>query len=166
MATILREDAPWLEVVHCFNHRVELVIKDAFDHSEFSKIDVMLLMLHYLYKKSSKRLRELRIFSEAMKHAVPKPAKANGTRWIDHKYKAMETILAHYGVFMAHLESLATTDSQALKRAELEGFEKKWQNASYPIHISIYLDVLSPILRLSLAFQQEKHDLVKAVRRI
>ena len=32
--------------------------------------------------------------------------------------------------------------------------------------MGIYLDVLSPIRRLSLAFQQENHDPVKAVRRI
>lgn len=166
LGAILKKTAPWLEVIHCFNHRVELAIKDAFDHTEFGKIDEMLLKLHYLYKKSPKRLRELQIFSEAMDRAVPRPSKANGTRWIDHKFKAMETILENYGVFMAHIESLSHTDSQVLKRAELEGFAKKWQHASYPVHMAIYLDVLSPIRRLSLAFQQEKHDPVKAVRRI
>ena len=38
--------------------------------------------------------------------------------------------------------------------------------ASYVIHAAIYLDVLSPIKRLSLAMQQERHDPVKRVRRI
>ena len=32
--------------------------------------------------------------------------------------------------------------------------------------MAIYLDVLSPLRPLSLGFQQELHDLVKAVRRI
>ena len=30
LAVLLRENAPWLTVVHCFNHRFELAIKDAF----------------------------------------------------------------------------------------------------------------------------------------
>lgn len=97
---------------------------------------------------------------------MPKPTKVNGTRWIEHKYKAMEIFLQNYGAFMSHLESLAQTDSQALKGAELEGFAAKWKHASYVVHIAIYLNVLSPIKRLSLAFQEELHDPVKAVRRI
>ena len=86
LGTLLKETAPWLEVIYSFNHRVELAIKDAFGHTKFGKIDEMLLKLHYLYKKSPKRLRELKIFSEAMNCAVPKPSKANSTRWIDHKF--------------------------------------------------------------------------------
>ena len=77
-------------------------MKDAFQDSAFAKIDEMLLKLHYLYKKSPKRLRELKIFSEAMEHVVPKPNKACATRWIKHKYRAMENILTNYGVFMAN----------------------------------------------------------------
>ena len=44
----------------------------------------------YLYQKSPKRLSELRELSEAYDKTVPKPSKATGTRWIDHKYRAME----------------------------------------------------------------------------
>ena len=43
---------------------------------------------------------------------------------------------------------------------------KKWANAKYPIHLAIYLDVLTPLKVLSLGFQKEKHDPVSAVRRI
>ena len=66
---------------------------------------------------------------------------------------------------MTHLESLAVTDLQGLK-AEIEGFAKPWKQASYVIHAAIYLDVLSPIKRLSIAMQQEKHDPVKTVCRV
>ena len=59
------------------------------------------------------------------KRSIPKPYKSNGIRWIAHKLKAMETVLQNYGVFMQHLESLAQTDSQALKRAELIRWAKK-----------------------------------------
>ena len=48
----------------------------------------------------------------------------------------MEIALCNYGVFMQHLESLAQTDPQSLKRAELEGYSKKWMNAKYPIHLA------------------------------
>lgn len=68
--------------------------------------------------------------------------KSSGTRWIAHKVRSMEIILANYGVLIIHLESLAQTDSQALKRAELVGFAKKWVQAKYPNHLALYLDIL------------------------
>ena len=67
---------------------------------------------------------------------------------------------------MAHCESLSQTDSQAMKRAEIQGSVKKWTHASYPVYMSVYLDVLAPIRRISLAMQQEIHDPVKVIRRI
>ena len=67
---------------------------------------------------------------------------------------------------MRHIESLSQTDSQASKRAELKGYYQRWTNASVPIHMAIYLDVLSLLRRLSLVFQQDEHDPVKVVRRI
>ena len=54
---LVRNEAPWVEVVHGFNHRLELAIKDAFIKSTFySNIDKMLSKLYWLYQKSPKRL--------------------------------------------------------------------------------------------------------------
>ena len=55
----------------------------------------------------------------------------------------MEIVLNDYGVYIKHLESLAHTDSQALKRGEIVGEAKKWKNAKCPIYLAIYLDVYS-----------------------
>ena len=43
---------------------------------------------------------------------------------------------------------------------------KKWKNASFPIHTAIFLDLLSLIRRLSITFQPEEYNLVKAVQQI
>ena len=43
VATLLKESLPWFEIVHCFNHRLELALKDAFqDIRSFQMIDEML----------------------------------------------------------------------------------------------------------------------------
>ena len=78
----------------------------------------------------------------------------------------MQIVLENYSVFLTHVEYLSQTDSQAQKRSELKGYHQRWTDASIPVHMAIYLDVLSPLRPLSLGFQQELHDLVKAVRRI
>ena len=107
--------------IHCFNHRFELAIKDAFKATFFEDIHTLLNKLYYIYRKSPKQIRELREFSEVYEKSVPKPAKANGTHWISHKFTGMNIFLKNYGIFITHLESLANTDSEALKRREIEG---------------------------------------------
>ena len=162
----LCESSPCLNVVHCFNHLFELAIKDAFKATFFEDIDTLLNKLYYLYRKSPKRLRKLCEFSEVYEKSVPKPAKANGTRWISHKFTSMNIFLKNYGIFITHLESLANTDSQALKRHEIEGYTKKWQNAKFPLHIAMYLDVLTQLKVLSASLQQEKRDPVYMLKNV
>ena len=50
----------------------------------------------------------------------------------------MEIILANYDIFLAHVESLSQTDSQALKRAEIEGLAKNWLPGKYPMHLAVF----------------------------
>ena len=109
----IREHASWLTIVHCFNHQFELAVKDAFKGTFFEEIDTMLLKLYFLYQKSAKRTRELDTFREIYDKVITKPCKSSGTRWIAHKVNAMEIVLQNCGIFMAHLESLSQTDSQA-----------------------------------------------------
>ena len=71
LGVLLKELSPWLMVVHCFNHRLELAIKDAFKHTAFNNIDEMLAVLYKLYKTSAKRQRELQRFGEAWQRPVP-----------------------------------------------------------------------------------------------
>ena len=104
LGALIRKINPWLIVVHCFSHRFELAVKDTFKNTFFTEIETMLnVKIFYLYKKSSKRLRELREFGEIFEKSIPKPAKSGGTRWIAHKVRAMAIILNNYGVFIARV---------------------------------------------------------------
>ena len=163
---IVKDSAPWLQLVHCFNHLIKLALKDTFDTLPFGDIDNMLMKLYYLYEKSPKRYRGLKELSEAYANRIQNPSKVHGTRWIGHKYSAMKKILENYGGYMVHLESLSHTDSEALKRSEILGTIKTWRHAMYPVYMAVYLDILSPIHRISLAMQQEIHDHLKVIKQI
>ena len=87
LGKLVRDEAPWIEIVHFFNHRLELAIKEAFTTGKFyHNIDEMLTKLYYLYQKSPKRLQQLRELNDAYEKSIPKPAKAYGTRWVDFKF--------------------------------------------------------------------------------
>ena len=89
-----------------------------------------------------------------------------GTKWTDDKLRAMRIGLEHYGPLTSHIESLSQTDSLPKRRAQLIGFITRWKNAWLPLSMSVYLDVLPPMRRLSLSFQKDLHDPVKAVHRV
>ena len=57
---IRNELSPWVTLIHCFNHRLELAIKDAFKGTFFSGIDTMLLKLYYLYQKKPKKIKRVK----------------------------------------------------------------------------------------------------------
>ena len=88
----------------------------------------MLRKSYYLYKNSPRRLHELKEFGRIFEKTVQKPSKS----------MEMEIILANDGIFMAHIESLSQTVSQALKRAEIETLAKKWLQGKYPMHLAVF----------------------------
>ena len=152
-------------LVHCFNHCLELAIKDVFSETFFDEIDVMLRRIYYFYKNNPKRPRELKELGRIFEKTVQNPSKSTKTPWIAHKVRAMEIILASHWIFMAHICSLSQTDSQALKRAEIEGLAKKWLQGKY-MHLAMFLDILTPIKTLSLTTQKKVHDPVNTIKRI
>ena len=78
----------------------------------------------------------------------------------------MENVVENNGPYMTHLEQLSHTDSQLRKREEIKGFVNKSKNTGYLMHIAIFIDILSPMRRLSLSLQRDKHDPVKVSRRL
>ena len=131
------------------------------------------LRIYYLYEKSPKKLRELKVIHELMKETFEfddggvKPVRACGTRWVDHKSKAMKRILEKYGVFIAHLENVASEKSYSKKeRARISGYVKEWKSSKVLVNLCFYIDILEPIRKLSLTFQGDKVDTVKAAQAI
>ncbi|XP_046841812.1 zinc finger protein 862-like [Xenia sp. Carnegie-2017] len=161
----LKEVAPWLTVVHCFNHRLEFAAADAFNATFFAQVDGIMRQLFSLYQKSPKKLRELKKLAEVYGETVYKPIKASGTRWIDHKVRATKVFLENYGMYMQHLEQAATTSPDAQKQ-KINGFLAKWKDARFPMYASIFVDIIGPLRVLSLGLQTDDNDPVKALRRI
>ena len=81
----------------------------------------MLAKLYWLYQK---RLTELKELSEVFEKSIPKPTKADVTRWINFKYQAMEKVLSKYDPYMTHLEQLAHTNLQPKKMQRNQGLCK------------------------------------------
>ena len=134
----------------------------------------MLLNIYLLYYRAPKKLRQLKEFADLYSEALERsssgkirPKNAKGTRWIGHKWNAMRNILANYGVYMGHLEKMTEDKSYPSKdRAKFKGYLKKWKHAKTPLYLALFIELLSPVRILALAFQSEEVDIVNTSAKI
>ena len=161
VALLRNDEMPWLIGMHCLNHRLELAAKNAFEDTYLNEITDMLLSTYYVYEKSPKRLRELRALGEIMEEVVTKPGKAHGTRWVQHKSRALASLLRSYPVIVAHFESMASESTA--DGARFRGYLKVLTSFKFVLHMLLFFVLLQPLAALSCNLQGESVDLMFAM---
>lgn len=126
VATKLKRDCPWLLVVWCLAHRLELAVKDTFKKTYMDTVIENLTAVYYFYKGTSKRNREAKELADILDEQFLKPIKANGTRWVEHKLLAITKIITNYSVIISHMMSYAEDQTnRAEDRAKTKGIFRK-----------------------------------------
>ena len=106
----MKEDREWLIVVHCSNHWLELSMEDAFElDSEFKSVDQILLEMFTLTGNSGKVKKLLKAVAVGLDVTYVSFIKAHGTRFQNHKYRAMKAFIINYlsvsSLFENYIES-------------------------------------------------------------
>ena len=79
----MKQIIPWLLVVHCLAHRVELSIKDSIKSDPYyEKMITLLLGIYYLYRKSAPLKNELKEACNVLDRKFMMPSRAGGTRFV------------------------------------------------------------------------------------
>ena len=155
---------PWLIAIHCLNHRLELAAKDTFKNTYMSEVTDLLKDLYLVYQKSPKRLRELRALAEALEADIRKLEKAFGTRWSQHRSKAIETLMHGYETIVAHLEAQAASSYGSKADAgRFKNYLKKLTSFKFVLHLLFYHILLQPLSTLSCHLQGESVNLLFAI---
>jgi len=164
---------PWIHWSWCFAHRLELASKNGFVSSLFKEIEEMLLRLYYLYEKSPKKVRELKCIAEDLKEVFDfkgngcLPVRAQGSRWLNHKRKALQRIIDKFGAYLSHLSALCEDASlKSQDRARLKGYLLKWSHAKFLLGSAMFVEVLKGPAILSLCLQKSDCDIVDGLKQI
>ena len=104
--------------------------------------------------------------SSAYQKSIPKPIKANGIKWLELKYAATKTALENFRAYITHQDELKQTDSKSENQAQIKGWLIQWKEFNLLIHMSILLDVVGQVRRLTFALQTKNHGPGKQVCRI
>ena len=168
LAAKLREDSiTWLKAIHCFNHRLELAVKDSLTKTFLNEIIEMLQNLYQVYQKSPKRLRDLRELAFILDEEVHKPDKCNGTRWLQHKARACKTLIDSYPVIILHLEQLGNEHGLTnTDKSRFKGYHRKMTSLKFVIYLLFFSKLLKPLSELSVSLQGGIPDLVFAKAKV
>ena len=133
MRGTMQRALPWLFWAWCYAHRLELACHDSLSSNLFKDIQEMLLRLYYLYEKSTKKSRELVDIVDDLKETFDfskggdLPVRAQGSRWITHKRRALQQVVDRFGAYLNHLSTLAQDKStKSDDKARLVGYIHKW----------------------------------------
>ena len=110
------------------------------------------------YQRSPKRLRELKTVGKTLGVSVVKPAKSEGTRWIDHKRKALTAMDRNYAAIITHLEDIASGEREDIKAddvAKVKRYLKVMKAHKFVMYAAMYQDIVKQLAILSKCFQSD-----------
>ena len=174
MKAEIQSTFPWLYWSWCYSNQLELVCRDALTSSLYEEINDLLVHLYSLCNKSPQRMHQLASVMEDLKEVFhfsdagnPMPMHNQGTRWINHKRRALQRIVDRFGVYCTHLYSM-TNDStlEAADQVKLKSFYQRWTQGKILIGCALYIDVLKAPSQLSLPLQENEIDVISGIKHI
>ena len=166
--TLLKQDFEWVSFIWYFSNRLELSLKDSLKYFIKPRGEA-LFSFFYLYKKSSKKLRELKLLASVLKEMYVfennsiRPEKASGTRWIDYKMRAMGKLNDKFGVYAAHLGNGIADTMKQCDRATFQGKYNKLTEVNVLLCSAFLSEFLLPAKSLRLATQKKSTDIITTV---
>ena len=140
---LVKEERPWIDVVWCSAHHLEMAIKDALKNTFFYTIKERMLRLYYIYRKAPKNCRELEDLIAELSECLDtsefptiggsRPIHACGTRFITQtNVAALNQIIDRFGAYLSHITAL-TEDSSSFPddKQKLKGYVTKWRESNW-----------------------------------
>lgn len=104
--------------------------------------------------------------ADILEENVVKPARADGTRWVDHRKRALGALAKNYPTVVAHLNEVSSQQRPDIRKedaAKAKGWLKKLQSFKFVWHTALYTDMLTELSSLSLLFQRDNVNLPDVV---
>ena len=92
-----------------------------------------------------------------------KPVKSTGTRWIDHRIRAMQRLVDKYELYCQHLQHANPETKKTTDRATLQGKFDKLIDAKVLLRSCFFVDTLSSAKQFSLTTQMADIDIISIV---
>ena len=79
----------------------------------------------------------------------------------------MRNVFDNFGAYLQHLNAMSQDESyKSNDRSKFSGYLRKWKQAKTPLYLALFIELLSPLRVLSLAFHDEEVDIVNTAANI
>nr|XP_054771798.1 zinc finger protein 862-like [Lytechinus pictus] len=104
--------------------------------------------------------------ADILNEQILRPTRADGTRWVEHRRRALKALDRNYVAVTAHLVELGSEQRADVKKedaAKARGMLKKMSTQTFIYHMALYMDILEELSQVSLVFQREDISLAEVV---
>ena len=147
----------WLLVIHCSNHRLDLTMKDAFEADDcFADVDQILLDMYLITKNSGKVKRLLKAVALSMDVICMTFVKSQGTRFQNHKYRAIKSFIVNYLPASLLFENYVEAGNDLAKGATLakiRGWLSVFRQYKFLASLNFYFKTLHETAHLAYLMQ-------------
>ena len=157
---IKADGRPWLLVIHCANHRLELAITDAYKmEPNFKDMDIFSLQVYQLFKNSDKLKHFLHTIALNLNVTAVSFVMSHGTRFQNHKYRAIKALIISLVPFYLLCENALAGGREVCRLvttlATLRGFFEKLQSYKYLAGMHFYHKAICITVHLSFTMQKQ-----------
>lgn len=157
--TVMKQESrPWLVIVHCANHRLELAVADAFRASDaFKNLEEMFIKIYYLFRNSGKNKRIIKRIAEQLGVTWVSFKKTHGTRFQAHQYRGLKAMIVNFLSLLLFAENMIEGPKMCTPdvKAMLKGYHNLWISYGYLASLELYRKVLKLTSHVSLTFQNK-----------
>ena len=146
----------WLLVIHCGAHRLELALADAFKTDDsFQAVDDMSLSLFLHFRNSGKQKRLIKLIAYTLGVAFVTFPKSAGTRFQNHKYRAVKALIINFLPLINFIESVISGNPSCKAEvvSKLKGYKNKMLKYKFLASLHLYRQVLQATAHLSYVMQ-------------
>ena len=102
---VLQAKFPWLVVIHCINHNLELAIGDLRKNDpDYLNFDETLKDIYSMFHFSIKKWREIEKLANELEQEFVRFSALQTIRWLASQFRAVEKEYRNYAVLCAYLE--------------------------------------------------------------
>jgi hypothetical protein len=161
-----QREFPWVIVIHCINHALELAISDLKKADEhFCLFNDTLKDVFLLFHCSTKKRRELFQLADTLDQSISRLGGIQGIRWLASQFRAVDQMYENYEMVVTYMEQLAL-DRTEERATEYEGILNNLKSLTFVRFLVFMKDFLPPLKRVSESFQGSKKLLARTVSSI
>ena len=154
---LLQKRYPWVIVVHCINHNLELAIGDLRKHDpDYLFFDETMRDIFSVFHFSNKKRREIQAVADEMEEEFTNFSGLQTIRWLASQFRAVEKVYDNYYVLCTYLaHACVAPDKKPEDKAKMKGIYQRATSLKFVLYLNFMMDFLQPLKIGFLMFQDD-----------